>query len=124
MKALSVRQPWAWAIIHAGKDIENRTWATNYRGPLAIHAGKTCTLDDWEDGVYLIKKMTGKKPPPQESSRMVRGAVIGTVELVDCTPATHGEGWGGMNPNGFHWHLRNPKPCDPVVVRGVLGCLT
>lgn len=40
MKALSVKQPWAWAIIHAGKDIEKRTWRTDYRGPLLIHAGK------------------------------------------------------------------------------------
>jgi hypothetical protein len=24
VKALSVRQPWAWAILHAGKDVENR----------------------------------------------------------------------------------------------------
>jgi hypothetical protein len=38
MKALSVRQPWAWAIIHAGKDIENWTWRTHYRGEVAIHA--------------------------------------------------------------------------------------
>jgi len=26
MRCLSVRQPWAWAIIYAGKTIENRTW--------------------------------------------------------------------------------------------------
>lgn len=39
MKALTVQQPWAWAIVHGGKDIENRTQAWSYRGPLAIHAG-------------------------------------------------------------------------------------
>lgn len=38
MKALTVQQPWAWAIFH-GKDIENRTQLWSYRGPLAIHAG-------------------------------------------------------------------------------------
>jgi hypothetical protein len=38
MKALTVQQPWAWAIFH-GKDIENRTQLWTYRGPLAIHAG-------------------------------------------------------------------------------------
>ena len=40
MKALSVRQPWAWAIVAGWKPIENRTWATDYRGPLLIHAGR------------------------------------------------------------------------------------
>jgi hypothetical protein len=41
MKALSIQQPWAWAIIHAGKRVENRTWSTRFRGPFFIHAGKT-----------------------------------------------------------------------------------
>ena len=31
MKALSIRPPWAWAILHAAKDVENRTWKTNIR---------------------------------------------------------------------------------------------
>ena len=43
MKALTVKQPWAWAIIHGGKDVENRSWMPNL-GPrgmrIAIHAGK------------------------------------------------------------------------------------
>jgi hypothetical protein len=43
MRALSIRQPWAWLIVHGFKPVENRDWATDYRGPLAIHAGKTCT---------------------------------------------------------------------------------
>lgn len=34
MKALSIRQPWAWLILHAGKDIENRVWQTRFRGEL------------------------------------------------------------------------------------------
>ena len=40
MKALSVRQPWAWAIIYAGKDVENRTWPTRYRGFVIVHASQ------------------------------------------------------------------------------------
>ncbi|MHC4404130.1 MAG: ASCH domain-containing protein [Planctomycetota bacterium] len=41
MKALTICQPWAWAIIHGPKPVENRGWATKYRGPLAIHAGQS-----------------------------------------------------------------------------------
>ena len=40
MKALSIRAPWWFAILHFGKDIENRTWATNFRGTVYLHAGK------------------------------------------------------------------------------------
>ena len=57
MKALSIKQPWAWAIIHAGKNVENRTWATSYRGPLLIHAGKTFDHEGYQwimDHIHLI----------------------------------------------------------------------
>lgn len=59
MKALSIRQPWAWAIIHAGKPVENRDWQDD--GPnmrmarrlqnsdIAIHAGKRLTSNDYLD---------------------------------------------------------------------------
>lgn len=40
MKALSIKQPWAWLIVNGFKDIENRDWATTIRGPVLIHAGK------------------------------------------------------------------------------------
>ncbi len=40
MKALTISQPYASLIADGSKWVENRTWLTNYRGPLAIHAGK------------------------------------------------------------------------------------
>src|SRR5216683_3431530 len=40
MKALSIQQPFAWLIVNGYKDIENRTWNTNYKGFVLIHAGK------------------------------------------------------------------------------------
>ena len=42
-KVLSIRQPWAWLILHGGKDVENRNWATKVRGRVLIHAGSTMT---------------------------------------------------------------------------------
>ena len=35
MKALTIKQPWAWAILHGGKDIENRNWFTSVAGGVA-----------------------------------------------------------------------------------------
>ena len=46
---LSIRQPWAWLILNAGKDIENREWPTRFRGRVLIHASKGMTHDEWED---------------------------------------------------------------------------
>ena len=42
-RCLSVRQPWAWLILHAGKDVENRTWSHPFRGPVYIHASSAGT---------------------------------------------------------------------------------
>lgn len=46
--ALSVRQPWAWLIVHRHKGIENRSWPTKFRGPFLVHASKTVDLDGYE----------------------------------------------------------------------------
>lgn len=70
MKALTICQPYAELIMRGEKPIENRTWPTSYRGPLAIHAGKSrAWLDD--DGV-------------ESWPGMPFGAVVGTARLVDC----------------------------------------
>lgn len=122
MKCLSVRQPWAWAIIHSTKDIENRTWATKFRGRVAIQAGKGCTVEEYESAARQILELTGKSPPPL--AELARGEIIGTVEIVDCTPAENGDGWGAWNPDGFHWHLKDPRPAaKPMKVRGWPGLL-
>jgi hypothetical protein len=53
VKALSIRQPWAWAILHAGKRLENRDWkGCAYRGPILIHASKGVgTLEEFGSAV-------------------------------------------------------------------------
>ena len=76
MKALSIRQPWAWAILHAGKNVENRTWHTSYRGPLLIHAGKG--FDKF--GKWWLINTLGLAVP----GNLPRGGIVGRVRLVDC----------------------------------------
>jgi hypothetical protein len=73
LKALTIRQPWAWAIIHAGKDIENRSWNSRLRGTTAIHAGFA-----YDKHVELPR---GGKPPHEEA--LVRCAIIGVADIVD-----------------------------------------
>jgi hypothetical protein len=52
MKCVSLHQPWAWAVLHAGKKVENRTWATRHRGPLLIHAARTLASYDTQNPTY------------------------------------------------------------------------
>jgi len=51
MKCLNVHQPWAWAILHAVKSVENRSWRRHHRGPLLIHAAQLRASYDRQDAV-------------------------------------------------------------------------
>lgn len=107
MKALSIRQPWAHLILHGGKDIENRSWPTNVRGRVLIHAGDQ--LD--EDGLAWLQ---GRGVPlPDEYPR---GGIVGEVEIVDCVRDSVSEWFVG--PFGFV--LRNPKPLPLRKLKGRL----
>ncbi len=55
MKAITLRQPWAWAIINAGRDIENRNWKTHFRGRVAIHAAAGMTHSEYDRPCEYIR---------------------------------------------------------------------
>jgi hypothetical protein len=118
MKALSIHQPWAWAILHAGKTVENRGWPTRYRGPLLIHASKTRSSYDREALVDWAKVYGVALPRWEE---LVAGALVGVVELVDCVPASR------VDPSPWVegpicWVLANPRPfAATLTYRGAQG---
>ena len=94
LKALSVRQPWAWAIVYAGKNVENRTWRTSHRGPLLIHASKTFDAEGYDDLLYAERFEPGIFGRPLPSpSEFLRGGLVGRVDVVGCI--------GG--PDDFDW---------------------
>ena len=114
MKAISIRPPWAWAILHAGKDIENRTWNTKIRGTIAIHASQSMSRPYYESAIEVIGKLApGAKIPNYEA--MVRGAIVGLVELVGCEERTKSK-WHVRDHYGFLLAnprvLREPIPCN------------
>ena len=74
MKALTVVQPWAYFIASFMKQFETRSWATNYRGPLAIHAG----LEKMPDGMHGLKSLL------PATCFIPYGVIVATCVLVDC----------------------------------------
>lgn len=115
MKALSIRQPWAHLIIHGGKDIENRSWATSLRGRFLVHAAKGGTWADHFDVLAYCTRFTLPLPPYRDD--LQRGGIIGSVELVDCV--RHSQSPWFMGDVGFV--LANPKPLPFVPCKGRLG---
>lgn len=140
MRILTVRQPWAWALIHGGKDVENRVRniAGAYRGPVAIHAAlSTGSWNEAEAALQAVHLRTG-----EDARRHVvggpRGAIIGVVDLVGVHDS-RGEGCGTRKgtaqlgeiiprcsewaePWTHHLVVANPRPLsEPIPFRGALG---
>lgn len=124
--ALSVRQPWAWAIIHAGKDIENRSWQAvnwglNQRGRVAIHASKGIGRDEYDDARDTINQILKAHPASgfecPAAIDLLRGGIIGTVDVVDVVTDSDSDWFFG--PRGLV--LRNPAPCEFIPAVGALG---
>lgn len=119
MKALSIRQPWAWLIIHGGKDIENRSWHTKFRGRFLVHASASCTRKEWGEAVAFaleagIIKHPAEVPPINE---LWLGGIVGSVELVDSVDTSDSPWY--MGQKGFV--LRDPKPLPFTSYKGRLG---
>jgi hypothetical protein len=117
--ALSVRQPWAHAIIYFGKDIENRSWqAVNHglskRGRIAIHAAKGMTKGEYEGAREFVDRLGWTCP---DASALRRGGIIGTVEVVDVVRESDSPWFFG--PRGLV--LRDPRPCNFIPSVGQLG---
>src|SRR3954463_3435171 len=111
MKALTLQQPWAWAIFHAGKDIENRPRRTHFRGTVAIHTSQK-SYPGWED--YYPRD--ARKVPPVD--QWITGAIIGFVEIVDCIEDSSSEWFFGP----FGYVLKSPRLLkQPIPCKGALG---
>jgi hypothetical protein len=82
MKALSIRQPWAWLIVHGWKNIENRCWPTQERGRFLIHASKSMSAEEYDACAAFVAKFPAVKLPPP--SDLPRGGIVGEAVLLDC----------------------------------------
>ncbi|HUY26192.1 MAG TPA: hypothetical protein VMV27_02125 [Candidatus Binataceae bacterium] len=136
MKALTLTQPWATLVAQGFKCIETRSWATNYRGLLAIHAAKTfpraCRELLAEPAFQVL-----------QDANLPLGAVIGICRLHQCLRMPEGivnfRAWierrfgqvtapelevqrGDFSPGRFAWDLRFARELDvPIPAKGMLG---
>lgn len=115
MRALTIRQPWAWAIAKGFKDIENRSWYPRLDpgDVLAIHAAAAAPA--WED-VQRVTDLVGRRTRVPEEFDC--GCVVATARFVRAVEASRSKWFGG--PVG--WVLDGVKPPRrPVDCKGQLG---
>lgn len=152
MRALTLWQPYASLIAIGAKTIETRGWATDYRGPLAIHAA--AREPRREEVTEEIAAAFGWDCPPlyAQVDALPLGAVVATCTLVTCyrvnsveaeriadgeevllqlargerVPVTRNEAaFGNFGPYRIAWVLSNVKALpSPVLAKGGQGLWT
>lgn len=133
LPAISLWQPWAALVASGVKRFETRSWSTDHRGALAIHAAKT--RQGWEhaapDVLEALRLSTYPdpkyRPPAPRQDDFAYGAVVATVELVSVIPIDElaGDVWqvagsldvalGDWSAGRYAWELICPEHVQPPV---------
>ena len=123
--AISIRQPWAWAILHLRKNVENRTWSTNFRGPVLIHAGKLFRPDEIRENMLRCIGLASldviqalEASFTVEHLKAQTGGIVGMVTIKDCVAESPSR-WA--EDGRFHWLLADAKPLPFFLCKGRLG---
>lgn len=115
MKALSIRQPWAWLIVQGHKKVENRTWDTKKRGRFLIHASsKRPSDDDMAAAQAICDKLNVTLP---QKSEFVLGSIVGYATLVGTVTESRDPFFFG--PVGHL--LKDCRAVEPVQFKGALS---
>ena len=116
-QVLSLYPEWAWAIVFAGKDVENRSWRTSYRGTLLIHASGRRSSQEALESARNMLCARSKLRPRDLPDEFPSSAILGAVELVDCVESAESS-WA--EAKAVHWLLRGARPL-PRLIAGIPG---
>ena len=100
LKALSIKQPWCHRILFEGKDVENRSWPTKFRGPVLIHASKSPI------GMAECRELGAPL-----------GGIVGLAYITDCVTRMDSQWFFGK----YGFVLRNARPCQFIPMKGQLS---
>jgi hypothetical protein len=118
MKCISLKQPWAYLMVNGIKDIENRSWNTNFRGPVLVHASKTFDQDSLDfikqTITYLENDGNGEIVLPEKFDM---GGIVGTFTITKVVTDSANPWFFG--PYGFVVKYARPLPFFPL--RGQLN---
>ncbi|WP_454846113.1 ASCH domain-containing protein [Pseudomonas farris] len=114
MKALSIRQPWAWLIVNGFKPVENRDWPTRFRGRFLIHASKGMTRMDYADVRDFADGLGVTIPAFDE---LERGGIVGVALLSDCVDRSESPWFFG----NYGFVMKSAKPLPFTPLKGRLG---
>ena len=104
VKAITVRAPWWFWIVHGVKSIENRSWRTTHRGALAIHAARWFDADTVQSDIQRMRQKLNRRGvalivPALADLARLGGCIVGTATLADVIDSSSSPWFDG--PYGF-----------------------
>lgn len=139
MRCITIRQPWATLIAIGAKRLETRSWRTNYRGELGIHAGKHMDRKACEtEPIRSLLLAHGYSSTEQ----LPVGAIVAVCRLNDCLSVLSNNGetawlgggerrleavgqeyrFGDFAPGRYAWELTELRPLlEPIPALGKQG---
>lgn len=114
--ALSLRQPWAFLVVNGFKDVENRSWRSDFRGTIYVHASAAMSRKEYAACLRGVNEIRPWLIMPA-FHLLERGGIIGTVDIVDCVDAHHSRWFTG--PHAFV--LANARETGFAKCKGALG---
>lgn len=124
MKVISIKEPFATLITNGTKKIETRSWKTNYRGELFIHASGKKPAKEFLTNDF-VKNIT-------KDIKMNYGNIICKCNLVDCiymdekfietikkNPREYN--CGDYKIGRYAWIIDNIEPIYPLPAKGRLN---
>ena len=136
MRAITIRQPWASLLVTGKKRYETRSWATSYRGPIAIHASAfpvRRTVDQLaKNGAWgFLERLDSLFLTPHSLDELPIGAIVATGILTRCNAVDEAflsqlsaqeTDLGDFSPGRFAWEFENiTLLSEPVPAKGMLG---
>lgn len=134
LRAFTLQRPWGWALLFAGKDTENRTWAL----PKAqagvrqlIHQGKTYDkgarwLPACREALESWGEAGGKGIAP-DAEGILGGLIFSGshVAASGCCTSPWAIPYDADEDDVHHWQATDPRPLpEPVPAKGALGFWT
>ncbi len=144
MRTITLTQPWASLVAIGAKQIESRSWYTNYRGPLAIHAAKgfpkwakdftyakitrDCLLNG-NLGLQVERSIYEGGGIARLDTQLPRGSILARCQLVACVTteemcaiSEQEMAFGDYSPGRYAWFLEAVERLDePIPAKGALG---
>jgi hypothetical protein len=107
VRAVSLRQPWAWLAVNGHIGLFNMEWDTSYRGEFLIRTGLKLVQRDYRNlAAQLREQLNIDVPPFDDEARMPRGAIVGMACLIGVSTASTSPLFRGP----FAWQIAHAQP--------------